>query len=106
MSIKKYNKLVRDKIPQIIEQSGKKLVVEKLSDEAYINYLNSKLGEELSEYTENESVEELADLVEVIYAILDFKKVSIEEFEKIRNDKVEKRGSFKERLLLKEVIED
>lgn len=104
--MKKYNKLIRDKIPQIIEQDGKKCVVEKLNDESYIEHLNLKLGEELSEYLESESVEELADLVEVIYAILDFKNVSTSEFEKIRVEKVDKRGAFKKRLVLKEVIED
>jgi len=103
--MKKYNKLIRDKIPQIIEQSGKRSTIEKLDEENYIKQLNRKLEEELTEYAESGSVEELADLVEVVYAILDFKKVSITEFEKIRIEKVEKRGAFKERLLLKEVID-
>jgi predicted house-cleaning noncanonical NTP pyrophosphatase (MazG superfamily) len=106
MTIKKYNKLIRDKIPQIIEQSGKKAIVEQLNADQYITCLNSKLNEELDEYLESGSVEELADLVEVVYAILDFKNVSISEFERIREEKVEKRGAFKQRLLLKEVIED
>lgn len=101
-----YNKLIRDKIPQIIEQSGKRAVIEKLDDEQYFQLLNAKLGEELNEYLAGYSVEELADLVEVVYAILDFKKVSLVEFEKIRKEKADARGAFQERLLLKEVIED
>lgn len=101
-----YNKLVRDKIPKIIEQSGKRAVTEIIKDVQYINLLNTKLGEELTEYIESGDIEELADLVEVVYAILDFKNVPVSEFEKIRLGKAEKRGAFKERLLLKEVIED
>lgn len=106
MTTIQYNKLIRDKIPQIIESSGKKAIVERLNDEKYIDNLNSKLGEELQEYLESNNIEELADLVEVIYAILDYKSVTLEQFDKIRIDKVDKRGAFKERLLLKEVIED
>ena len=106
MTTIQYNKLIRDKIPQIIESSGKKAIVERLNDEKYIDNLNSKLGEELQEYLESNNIEELADLVEVIYVILDYKSVTLEQFDKIRIDKVDKRGAFKERLLLKEVIED
>jgi len=68
--------------------------------------LNTKLNEELAEYQNGKNIEELADLVEVIYAILDVKGVSMAEFEKIRQGKVDARGAFKEKLLLKEVIED
>ncbi|MGI6066940.1 MAG: phosphoribosyl-ATP pyrophosphohydrolase [Bacillota bacterium] len=106
MTITTYNKLIRDKIPEIIEQSGKKAVVEKLDDGRYLNMLNNKLSEELSEYLDGNNVEELADLVEVIYAILELKGVPLVEFEKIRKEKVEARGAFQKRLLLKEVIED
>jgi len=101
-----YNKLIRDKIPEIIKQTGKKPVVEKLEDDHYLHMLNTKLSEELTEYQDSNNIEELADLVEVIYAILEFKRVSLEEFEKLRQDKVLSRGAFKERLLLKEVLED
>lgn len=102
-----YNKLIRDKIPEIIEQAGKKVIVEKMEDEQYLKMLNNKLNEELLEYQEDDNnIEELADLVEVVYAILDFKGVSLADFEKIRQDKVKSRGAFKERLLLKEVIKE
>lgn len=103
MSVKTYNKLVRDKIPQIIQQSGKQAILEEVSGEEYLELLNAKLGEELQEYIDSESVEELADLVEVVYAILEHKDVSLEEFEVIRKQKVEDRGAFKEKLLLLEV---
>jgi predicted house-cleaning noncanonical NTP pyrophosphatase (MazG superfamily) len=105
MIVKTYNKLVRDKIPEIIEKSGNKAVFEKAGQQEYISFLNGKLGEELKEYLESQNIEELADMVEIIYAILDYKQVSIEEFENIRLQKTSERGAFKERLLLKEVIE-
>jgi len=101
-----YNKLIRDKIPEIIEKSGKTAIVEKVEGEELFRLLNTKLEEELDEYKESKSIEELADLVEVIYGILDQKNVSIEEFERIRQEKNAKRGAFKEGLVLKKVIED
>ncbi|MDO0825871.1 hypothetical protein [Desulfosporosinus nitroreducens] len=104
--IKVYNKLIRDKIPQIIENSGKKAIIEKVSGTEYLDLLNAKLGEELQEYLDSQRVEELADLVEVIYAILELKEVSRQEFEDIRKQKVEESGAFQDKLLLKEVIED
>lgn len=102
----KYNKLIRDRIPEIIEASGKKAVVKKVEGIELLELLNAKLQEELDEYNESGEVEELADLVEIVQAILDYKEVSIEEFHKIKNKKNESRGSFKEGLLLVEVIED
>lgn len=63
-----YNKLVRDRIPEIIESSGKTCTVEILSDEDYLCMVDAKLDEELAEYHKNQNIEELADLLEVIYA--------------------------------------
>lgn len=101
-----YNKLVRDKIPVIIKQAGKKATIDILSDKEYIKKLDEKLIEEFEEYQQSKEIEELADIVEVIYAILAVKGVSIQEFEKIRKEKEYKRGAFKEKILLKEVIEE
>ena len=64
----KYNKLVRDRIPEIIEASGKICATEILSDEAYLRMVDAKLDEELAEYHSDQTIEELADLLEVIYA--------------------------------------
>lgn len=100
----KYDKLIRDRIPEIIEAAGCKAVVETLDEDSFQKYLNMKLREEMEEYLKEGSIEELADLVEVIYAILDSKGVSLEEFERIRAAKADERGAFKKRLLLKEVI--
>ncbi len=99
-----HNKLVRDKIPEIIKDADKIPVIEILNKEDYKKKLDLKLHEELAEYIESDSVEELADLVEVIYNILAYKNIDLEEFERIRLKKVNKNGSFKDRILLKEVI--
>jgi predicted house-cleaning noncanonical NTP pyrophosphatase (MazG superfamily) len=100
-----YNKLVRDKIPQIIEESGKIPVVETLDDETYKKLLDEKLKEELDEYLSSDKVEELADLVEVVHAILRYKGIDTDTFENIRAKKAIERGAFEKRLLLKEVLD-
>lgn len=102
---KKYDKLIRDKIPEIIEASGSKAVIEVLDNDSYHKYLNIKLAEEFKEYQESGSIEELADLVEVVYALLDCMGMSREQFEAIRSSKNIDRGAFKKKLLLKEVID-
>lgn len=63
-----YNKLVRDRIPEIIEDSGKTCEVEVIDDKTYLEMLDEKLTEELNEYCESHNIEELADLLEVVYA--------------------------------------
>ncbi|WP_429860417.1 phosphoribosyl-ATP pyrophosphohydrolase [Brevibacillus reuszeri] len=101
-----YNKLVRDKIPQIIEDKGKHCEVKVLNHNEYLDTLRVKLQEELDEYktaSEEEDVAELADLVEVVYTILKHKGVSIEQFERVRLKKREERGGFDEKLLLVKV---
>ena len=100
-----YDKLIRDKIPEIIEQSGKKCIVEVMDNDTYIEYLDQKLNEELAEYQQDKSIEELADLFEVIYAVVAARGYSVEELERKRLDKAEKRGAFEKRLLLKSVYE-
>ncbi len=104
--MKIYNKLVRDKIPNIIEDDNRKAVTRILNSEEYKKELNKKLQEEVNEYFRDDNVEELADIVEVIYGILDEKQVSIAEFESIRKKKVEKRGAFKNKIFLEKVLEN
>lgn len=101
-----YDKLIRDKIPEIIENSGKKCIVEKMDDDTYLQYLDWKLNEELAEYQADKSLEELADLLEVMYAVAEARGYSVEELENTRKAKAEKRGGFKEKLCLKGVIEN
>lgn len=102
--MKIYNKLVRDKIPEIIADSGKVFKKEILTDEAYKTALTEKAFEELQEYVEaedqNGALEELADLLEVVHALAAVQKSSIAEIEKIRKEKAEKRGGFKEKIYL------
>ena len=105
MAVKVYNKLVRDKIPEIIEADGKCCKTEILSDEEYIKMIDAKLDEELAEYHEDQNIEELADLMEVIYAAAEARGYSVEELEAVRLAKVKKRGTFKEKTLLREVVE-
>ena len=92
--MREFNKIVRDKIPSIIEKEGRKVNIKELSNDEYKKELNKKLQEEIKEYFEDNNVEELADIVEVIYGIVKSMGLSIEEFEKIRLEKVEKRGAF------------
>ena len=82
--IKKYNKLVRDRIPEIIEASGNTCVTEILSDEDYLRMLDVKLDEELAEYHDDQNIEELADLMEVIRDCAVVGEYSLEELECIR----------------------
>ena len=100
-----YDKLIRDKIPEIIEQSGKKCIVEVMDNDTYIEYLDQKLNEELAEYQQDKSIEELADLLEIIYAVVAARGYSVEELERLRLEKAEKRGAFEKKLLLKSVSE-
>lgn len=99
-----YDKLIRDKIPEIIESHGKSCEVSVLSDHEYQKYLYNKLQEEVLEFMEDDNIEELADITEIIHAILTFKKESLENLEKVRLKKLKKRGGFDKKLLLKRVI--
>lgn len=101
-----YNKLVRDKIPETIEQTGHEYSVRLLDDKEYLQMLKEKLTEETAEFFESEEVEEIADIIEVLYAICEAKGVSVNELEDIRKTKVDKRGAFKDRILLNYVIEE
>ena len=105
-----FNKLVRDKIPQIIQENGDIPNTSILTDEENLIELNKKLQEEVNEYLSAEtlenSVEELADIVEVIYGILYAKKIKIENFEEIRLKKEEKRGGFKQKIFLNYTLKE
>ena len=105
MSIKKYNKLVRDRIPEIIEAGGSACVTEILSDEEYLKMVDAKLDEELAEYHQDQNLEELADLTEVIHAAVIARGYTLEDLEQVRSEKAAKRGGFEKKILLKEVVE-
>ncbi len=95
-----HNKAIRDKIPEIIRESGKECNVKTLSDEEFLEKLEAKLHEEVSEYQESKSLEELADILEVINRILEIKGIPKKKLEEIRIMKKDERGGFEENLFL------
>ncbi|MCL2134503.1 MAG: nucleoside triphosphate pyrophosphohydrolase [Candidatus Bathyarchaeota archaeon] len=103
--MKEYNKLVRDKVPQIIKQDNRIPVTRVLSDSDYLDELNKKLREELEEYLIDGNIEEIADILEVILGILEVKGVQYDEIDKIRIQKVLDRGAFNQRIFLEKVLD-
>ena len=98
-----YRKAIRDKIPDIIKKSGNSCNVKKLSDDEFLPELEKKLREEVEEYLESKSVEELVDVIEVVYRIAELKGVSRKKLETLREEKASQRGKFKENLFLVDV---
>ena len=101
-----YNKLIRDKNVKIMEDKGCKVTYEILDDKRYGEELDKKLKEEVEEYLDDYSVEEMADIMEVIYAILEYRGTNMEEVEKVRIKKRNRKGAFKNKVFLKNVEED
>ena len=99
--MKVYDKLVRDRIPEIIEASGKKCDIEVVSDEVALEYLYKKLNEEVSELLEEKNLDEIADCLEVLFAI--GKKYGYSEKDLVdrRNEKKNSRGGFEKNIVLK-----
>lgn len=96
-----YNKLVRDKIPEEINKmNGRKANYRVLDDNEYIQELDKKLFEEAHEFIENHSVEELADLMEVIEQIMETKNIFQKDVEIARNIKKNRKGAFKNKIYL------
>lgn len=98
--MKIHNKLVRDKIPQIIEASNKIPISHILSDTEYITELERKLNEEVAEYQQDKNLEEMADVLEVLYAICEAKGYTIEQLEEKRKEKADERGGFRDKIYL------
>lgn len=98
-----YNKLVRDKIPEIIEADGKTCKTRILDDEEYLAALEEKLNEEVAEYQKDKNLEEMADVLDVLQAICVAKGYSLEELEAMRAKKAEKRGGFADKIFLETV---
>ena len=94
----KQGKLVRDKIPQIIIEDGKKPITRILGDDEYLQELDKKLNEEIAEYQADKSIEEMADVLEVLLAICEARGHSVEELMAVRNNKREKRGGFEKKI--------
>ena len=106
MSSIKYNKLVRDRIPEIIEASGKTCKTAILDDTEYLQMIDDKLDEELAEYHRDQNIEELADLLEVIYAAANARGYTTEALEQVRLSKLKERGGFRNKILLLEVEQE
>ena len=101
--MKIYNKLVRDKIPELIESDGRKCVTHILSEKEYIAALETKLNEEVAEYQADKNLEEMADVLEVLRAICIARGYTLEELEQLRAKKAAERGGFGERIFLEYV---
>lgn len=99
----KYQKLVRDKIERIIKRQGKTPIVHVADDEEYYRKLKAKLLEEVEEFTKTNNLDELADLLEVIYTLCEFKGLSRQELNDLRRKKNEERGKFLNRIILEEI---
>ena len=96
----KYDKLVRDKIPSIIESQGKTANIRILDDAEYASCLERKLDEEVREFHKDKNLEELADILEVVYALTENLGCTREELMEAYQKKHDERGGFADRILL------
>lgn len=96
-----YNKLVRDRIPEIIKKDGGKCKCRIIiDDQEYLDKLHEKLQEEIQEFRTKPSIEEFADVLEVLEGISKFYGFHIEEIKFVKKDKKAKRGGFDRRTVL------
>lgn len=98
----RYEKLVRDKIPEIIRAKGGDVKIHIAEMAEYEEKLKSKLKEEVEEFLKDDSPEEIADILEVLRAIADLKNFDWSHIEDIRKKKKEERGAFIQRIILDE----
>ena len=98
-----YNKLVRDRIPKIIELNNEVCTTKILTDDEYLEMLDAKMDEELAEYHKDQNIDELADLLEVIRAAAVARGYTVEELEAVRAQKAKERGGFDQKIFLMEV---
>ena len=97
---KPINKLVRDNIPLICERNGQRPEIKILEDEDYASALKAKLHEEVEEYMTDCSLEELADILEVVEALAENQGASLDEVMEIKRKKQEKNGAFRRKIYL------
>ncbi len=98
----KYNKLVRDKIPEIIKKKGGEYKIHIAGKKEYWQKLKEKLLEEIKEFSKSETIDEFADILEALDAIRDYKKFDKRKLEVIKKKKARERGGFNKRIILEE----
>ncbi|EOO40974.1 nucleoside triphosphate pyrophosphohydrolase [Bacillus mycoides] len=105
-----YNKLIRNKLPQIIKSNGKTPKIRILPEDEYIKEICKKTQEELTEYleadTKEHKLEELSDLLELINALAEYEGTTLKEINNIRKKKAKERGGFQNRVFLIEVTDN
>ncbi|MEK7615213.1 MAG: NUDIX domain-containing protein [Patescibacteria group bacterium] len=99
---KKFDKLVRDRIPEIIQERGEIAMTHEANQEEYKKALQTKLVEELEEYLDSEEPEELADLLEVIHSLTALHGTNREQLQLVQKQKHAERGGFEKRIILEE----
>lgn len=104
MAERVYNKLVRDNIPDFIREDGETPILRVLDDGEYLDCLKEKLREETAEFLQENTMEEFADMMEVLVAIAEAMSWPEEELRRIRRDKAERNGAFRERIFLEKVV--
>lgn len=104
--MKIYNKLVRDRIPEIIARSGGKCETRSLGEDEHRDFLRKKLSEEVKEYLESGEMVELADIMEVVYALAEADGGDVAGLEAVRRCKADERGGFHKRILLLSADDD
>ena len=102
----RFDKLIRDKIPQRLQEKGVEHTTHVANDEEYRGMLVQKLKEEVREFEADQNPEELADILEVIYALAESRGISRQELEAMRAKKESERGAFREHIILEEAAED
>ena len=100
----KCNILVRDRIPELIERSGRTPKAKMLEDNEFLKATIAKLKEEVAQYEKNKTMEELVDIVEIVYSILKVKTVGLDEFERLRIIKNVEKGSYDLKIFLEKII--
>ena len=91
-------KLVRDRIPEIIQEDGKTPIIRIMDEEEYVRELGRKVWEEVEEYRADGSIEEMADVLEVLQAICIARGYTLQQLEEVRRKKAAERGGFKKRI--------
>ncbi|RNJ27007.1 nucleoside triphosphate pyrophosphohydrolase [Halosegnis longus] len=102
---REYDKLVRDDVPDLLRRDGKRVATHTADDAEYVERLNAKLDEEIAEYREDGTLEELADVLEVVYALAAAEGATRSELEELRAEKADRNGRFIDRVVVESVAD-